>query len=168
MFADPITKYPQQQWVPPISYPQWLTQPQPWKQGWRGPVYGNVPFQPTNFPTYPQYPSNISHLLPIFNPPALLPTPQLQQPLVVPMNPNMKQPMQDEPIQNPLQRTPISAQPIPNPNNRLKQPIKNVEVQNFPTYVIMPTPFNGIELRLGRIVNKTNPTMVIHSRRTSV
>jgi hypothetical protein len=25
----------------------------------------------------------------------------------------------------------------------------------------MPAPFNGIELRSGRIVNKTNPTMVI-------
>jgi hypothetical protein len=89
MFANPSRQYPQQQWVPPMSYPQWSAQTQPWKQGWRGPIYGNVPFQPTNFPTYPQYPSNISQLLPGFNPPAFLPPPQPQQPLALPMNPNM-------------------------------------------------------------------------------
>jgi hypothetical protein len=73
----------------------------------------------------------------------------------------MQQPMQAVPIQNPPRPTPIPAQPIPNPNNMSTQPIQNVEVQTFPTYVITPTPFNGIELRLGRVVNKTNPTMVI-------
>jgi hypothetical protein len=80
MFVDPTTQYSQQQWVPPMSYPQWSPQQpqiQPWKQGWRGPAYGNVTFQPTTFPTYPQYPSNISQLLPGFNPPALPPPPQL-------------------------------------------------------------------------------------------
>jgi hypothetical protein len=77
------------------------------------------------------------------------------------MNPNMQQPMQFAPIQNPPQPTPIPAQPIPNPNNRPTQPIQNVEVQTFPTYVITLAPFNGIELRSGRVVNKTNPTMVI-------
>jgi hypothetical protein len=161
MFANTITQYPQQQWVPPMSYPQWSTQTQPWQQGWRGPVYGNVPFQPTNFPTYPQYPSNISKFLLGFNPPALLPPRQPQQPLALPMNPNMQQLMQVAPIQSPPRPTPISTQPIPNPNNRPTKPIQNVEVQTFPTYVITPTPFNGIELRSGRIVNKTNPTMVI-------
>jgi hypothetical protein len=69
--------------------------------------------------------------------------------------------MQVSTIQSPPRPTPIPAQPIPNPNNRLTQHIQNVEVQTFPTYVIMTAPFNGIELRLGRIVNKTNPTMVI-------
>jgi hypothetical protein len=77
------------------------------------------------------------------------------------MNPNMQQPMQAAPIQNPPQPTLIPSQPFPNPNNRLTQPIQNVEVQTFPTYVITPALFNGIELRLGSIVNKTNPTMVI-------
>jgi hypothetical protein len=77
------------------------------------------------------------------------------------MNPNMQQPIQATPIQNPPRPTPIPAQPIPNPNNRLTQPIQNIEVQTFPTYVIMQSPFNGIELRSGRIVSKTNPTMVI-------
>jgi hypothetical protein len=69
--------------------------------------------------------------------------------------------MQATPIQNPPQPTPILAQPIPNPNNRPTQPVQNLEVQTFPTYVITPAPFNGIELRSGRVLNKTNPTMVI-------
>jgi hypothetical protein len=69
--------------------------------------------------------------------------------------------MQATPIQNPPQPTPIPTQPIPNPNNRLTQPIQNVEVQTFPTYVITPAQFNGIELISRRIVNKKNPTMVI-------
>ena len=55
--------------------------------------------------------------------------------------------MQASPIQNPPRPTPIPAQPIPNPNNRPTQPMQNVEVQTFPTNVITPTPFNGIELR---------------------
>jgi hypothetical protein len=69
--------------------------------------------------------------------------------------------MQVAHIQNPPRPTPIPAQPIPNPNNRPTQSIQNIEAQTFPTHVITPTPFNGIELRSGRIVNKTNPTMVI-------
>lgn len=77
-----------------MPYPQWSPQQpqiQPWQQGWRGTTYGNVTFQPKTFPTYPQYPSNISQLLPGFNSPALPPPPQLQQQLTLPMNPNMQQ-----------------------------------------------------------------------------
>ena len=55
--------------------------------------------------------------------------------------------MQVSPIQNPPRPTPIPAQPIPNPNNRLTQPIQNIEVQTFPTFLITPALFNGIELR---------------------
>jgi hypothetical protein len=76
-FYDPNAQYQQQQWgPPPMPYPQWTpqqAQTQPWKQGWRGPVYGNL-----SYPTYPQYPTNISQLLPRFNPlqmQALLPPP---------------------------------------------------------------------------------------------
>jgi hypothetical protein len=75
-----------------MSYPQWSSkkpQIQCWKQGWRGPTYGNVTFHPRTFPTYPQYPSNISQLLSIFNPPSLPHPPQLQQQLALPMNPNL-------------------------------------------------------------------------------
>jgi len=62
------------------------------------------------------------------------------------MNPNLQQQMQDAPIPNPPRPTLIPAQPIPNPNNRLTQPIQNIEVQTFPTYVITPTSFNEIQL----------------------
>jgi hypothetical protein len=69
--------------------------------------------------------------------------------------------MQASPIQNPPRPTPIPVQPISNLNNRPTQPVKKLEVQNIPTYVINPAPFNRIELRLGRVVNKTNPDVVI-------
>jgi hypothetical protein len=77
------------------------------------------------------------------------------------MNPNMQQQVQDAPIPNPPWPTPIPTQPIPNPNNRPTQSIQNLEVHTFPTYVINPTSFNGIELRSGRVLNKPNPTVVI-------
>jgi hypothetical protein len=89
-FYDPNTQYQQQQWGPsPVTYPQWKPQQnQPWKQGWRGPMYGNP-----SYPTYPQYLANISQLLPRFNPPqmqALLPLPIKQQ-FTTPLNPNQQQ-----------------------------------------------------------------------------
>jgi hypothetical protein len=74
-----------------MTYPQWTPQQdqtKPWKQGWRGPVYGNP-----SYPTYPQYPANISQLLPGFNPPqmqALLPPP-IQHQFKTPLNPNQQQ-----------------------------------------------------------------------------
>jgi len=77
------------------------------------------------------------------------------------MNPNMQQQMQVAPIKNPPRLTPIPSQPIPNPNNKPTQHVQNLEVQTFPTYVITPAPFSRIELRSRRVVNKTNPTMVI-------
>jgi hypothetical protein len=77
------------------------------------------------------------------------------------MNPNLQQQMQVAPIPNPPRPTPIPAQPIPNPNNRPTQPVQNIEVQTFPTYVITPASFNGIQLRSGRVLNKPNPTVVI-------
>jgi hypothetical protein len=164
MFYDPTTQYSQQQWIPPMPYSQWTHQQpqvQPWKQGWRGPAYGNVPFQPPTFPTYPQYPSNISQLLPGFNPPSLPPPSQLQQQLTLPLNPNQQQQMQVAPNPNPPRPTPIPAQPIPNPNNRPTQPVQNLEVQTFPTYVITPTSLNEIQLRSGKVLNKPNSTVVI-------
>jgi len=84
-------------------------------------------------------------LLPGFNPHALPPPPQLQQPLALPMNPNLQQQMQVAPIPNPPWPTHILAQSIPNPNNRPTQLVQNIEVQTFPTYVITPASFNGIQ-----------------------
>jgi hypothetical protein len=164
MFYDPTTQYPQQHWIPPMPYSQWTHQQpqvQPWKQGWRSPAYGNVPFQTPILPTYQQYPSNISQLLPGFNPPALLPPSQLQPQLTFPLNPNQQQQMQAAPNPNPPRPTPIPAQPIPNPNNRPTQPVQNLEVQTFPTYVITPTSLNEIQLRSGKVLNKPNSTVVI-------
>jgi hypothetical protein len=67
-FYDPNAQYHQQQWgPPPMTYSQWTpqqAQTQPWQKGWRGAVYGNP-----SYPTYPQYPVNISQLLPGFNSP---------------------------------------------------------------------------------------------------
>jgi hypothetical protein len=74
-----------------MPYSQWTpqqAQTQPWKQGWRGPVYGNP-----SYLTYPQYPANISQLLPGFNPPPIqdLPPPLVQQQFTIPLNPNQQQ-----------------------------------------------------------------------------
>ena len=77
------------------------------------------------------------------------------------MNPNVQQQIQVSPIPNPPLPTPIPTQPIPNPNNRTTQLVQNLEVKTFPTYVITPASFNGIELRIGNILNKPNPIMVI-------
>jgi hypothetical protein len=129
-FYDPNTQYQQQQWGPsPMTYPQWTPQQtQTWKQGWRGPMYGNP-----SYPTYPQYPTNISQLLPGFNPPqmqALLPPP-IQQQFTTPLNPNQQQQVSINPNQQPQNQvshntprpTIIPAQPIPNPNNRPTHPM---------------------------------------------
>jgi hypothetical protein len=54
--------------------------------------------------------------------------------------------MQSAPIPNPPRPIAIPAQPIPNPNNIPTHLVQNLEVQTFPTYVITPASFNGIEL----------------------
>jgi hypothetical protein len=122
-FYDPNAQYQQQQWDPsPVTYPQWTPQQtQPWKQGWRGPMYGNPSYH-----TYPQYPANISQLRPIFNPPqmqSLLPPP-IQRQITTPLNPNQQQQppinanqQQNQATHNPPKPIIIPAQPIPNPNN---------------------------------------------------
>jgi hypothetical protein len=100
-------------------------------------------------------------LLPGFNPPSLPPPSQLQKQLTFPLNPNQQQKMQVLPNPNPPQPTPIPTQPIPNPKNRPTQPVHNIEVHTFPTYVINPTSLNQIQLRYGKVLNKPNSTMVI-------
>jgi len=75
------------------------------------------------FPPYPQYPSNISQLLPRFNPPTLPPPSQLQQKIALHLNPKHQQQMKYAPNPNPPQPTPIPAQTFPNPNNIPTQPV---------------------------------------------
>lgn len=96
-----------------------------------------------------------------FNPPSLPSPPQLQQQLTFPMNPNQHQPMQAPLNPNPPCPTPILEQPIANPNNRPTQPVHNMELQAFPTYVITSAPLNEIQLRSGKALNKTNSTVDI-------
>jgi hypothetical protein len=91
---------------------------------------------------------------------ALLPPP-IQQQFTNPLNPNQQQQVSINPNQqpqnqaahNPLRPTTIPAQPIPNPNNRPTHPVQNTEVQTFPTY--------EIQLRSGKVVNQSNPAIII-------
>lgn len=96
-----------------------------------------------------------------FNPPSLPSPPQLQQQLTFLMNPNQHQPMQAPLNPNPPRPTPILEQPIANPNNRPTQPVHNMELQTFPTYVITSAPLNEIQLRSVKALNKTNSTVDI-------
>jgi hypothetical protein len=138
-----------------MTYPQWTPQQvetQPWKQGWRGPMYGNP-----SYPTYPQYPANISQLLPRFNPPQIqdLFPPPIQQQFTTPLNPNQQQqpPINANQHQNQAAHNPLKPTTIPNPNNRTTHLVKNKEVQTFPTY--------EIQLRSGKVVNQSNPAVII-------
>jgi hypothetical protein len=74
---------------------------------------------------YPQFPPNILYLFPGFVPPPLPPIPQ--------------QPQQYHNASSP-RPTLLLAQPIPNPNNKPTQPLHNVDMQAFPTYVISHVP----------------------------
>jgi hypothetical protein len=121
-------------------------------------VYGSP-----SYPIYPQYPANISQLLPRFNPPQIqaLPPPPVQQQFTIPLNPNQQkqapinanQQTQIKAIHNPPRPTTIPAQPIPNPNNRPTHPVQNAEVQTFPTY--------EMQLRFGKVVNQSNSAVII-------
>jgi hypothetical protein len=90
---------------------------------------------------------------------ALLPPP-IQQQFTTPLKPNQQQQppinanqQQNQAAQNPLKPTTIPTQPISNPNNRTTHPMKNTEVQTFPTY--------EIQLQSGKVVNQSNPAVII-------
>jgi hypothetical protein len=92
---------------------------------------------------YPQFSSNTLQLLPGFVPPPLPPIPQQQ--LLQFQNASS------------LKLTLLPAQPVPNPNNNPPQPLNNVEMQSFPTYV----PLQEIQLRLGKVLDRQRPSVVI-------
>jgi hypothetical protein len=50
---------------------------------------------------------------------------------------------------------------VPNPNNNPPQPLNNVEMQAFPTYVITLVPLQEIQLRLGKVLDRKRPSVVI-------
>jgi hypothetical protein len=50
---------------------------------------------------------------------------------------------------------------VPNPNKKPTQPLHNVELQTFPTYVISLVPLHEIQLRLGNFLDRQRPSVVI-------
>ena len=87
---------------------------------------------------YPQFPPNTPQLLPGFVPPPLPPIPQ-------------QQPQQYQNASSP-RPTLLLAQPILNPNNKPTQPLHNVEMKAFSTYVISPVPLQEIQLRSRKVM----------------
>lgn len=62
----------------------------------------------------------------------------------------------------------LPVQPVPNPShNRLPQPVKNIDIHPFRTYMIAAIPVNEIQLRSGKIVNKGKSVVVIQEEVTS-
>lgn len=74
----------------------------------------------------------------------MLPPPPLHQSLPAPTNPSSSQ----APITiNPPYPTLLPAKPMPNPShNRLPQLVQNIDIQPFPTYMIIAIPMNKIQL----------------------
>jgi hypothetical protein len=96
---------------------------------------------------YPQFPPNTPQLLPGFVPPPLPPIPQQQ--LLQYQNASSLRP------------TLLPAQPVSNPNKKPPQPLHNVEMQAFSTYVITPIPLQDIQLRSGKVLDRQRPSVVI-------
>jgi hypothetical protein len=50
---------------------------------------------------------------------------------------------------------------VPNPNKKENQPLHNVEMQTFSTYVIYHVPLHEIQLRSGKFIDGYRPSVVI-------
>jgi hypothetical protein len=50
---------------------------------------------------------------------------------------------------------------VPNPNNKPPQPLHNVEMEAFLTYVITLVPLQEIQLRSGKFLDRQRPSIVI-------
>ena len=50
---------------------------------------------------------------------------------------------------------------MPNPNNKPPQPLNNVEMHAFPTYVITHVPLQEMQLRSGKVLDRQRPSVVI-------
>jgi hypothetical protein len=50
---------------------------------------------------------------------------------------------------------------VPNSNNKPTQPLQNVELQTFLTFVISPGPLHEIQLRSGKVMDRQKPSVVI-------
>lgn len=107
-----------------------------------------------------------------YNPPYLqqpsLPLPaSVQQPLPLPQK-TYSSSQQMQQYFNPPRPTELHAQPITIPNNRPPQPIQNIELQPFPTYVIIAFPLNEIQLRSQQTVNKNKSAAGIREENSQV
>jgi hypothetical protein len=89
---------------------------------------------------YPQFPPNTLQLLLGFVPPPLPPIPQ-------------QKPLQYQNASSP-RPTLLSAQLVSNTNNNPPQPLHNVEMHAFPTYVITHVPLQEIQLRSGKVLDR--------------
>jgi hypothetical protein len=96
---------------------------------------------------YPQFPLNTQQLFPGFVPPPLAPIPQ-------------EKPLQYHNAISPRSKL-LPAQLVPNPNNKPTQPLHNVEMQAFSTYVITLVPLQEIQLRSGKVMDMQRPSIVI-------
>jgi hypothetical protein len=80
---------------------------------------------------------------------------------IKPPQPQISQPWQLQlPSNQPPRPTQLPAQPISNPNNKVAQPTYNVELQNFPTYMITSLGINDIHLRSGKVLHQDAPIIV--------
>jgi hypothetical protein len=50
---------------------------------------------------------------------------------------------------------------VPNTNNKPTQPLHNVELQTFLTYVISLVPLHKIQLSSGKVLDRQRPSIVI-------
>jgi hypothetical protein len=60
-----------------------------------------------------------------------------------------------------LKSTLLPAQRVPTPDNKPPQPLNNVEMQTFLTYVITLVPLQEIQLRSGKVLDRKRPSIVI-------
>jgi hypothetical protein len=108
------------------------TKKHPWKQGWRGPNYGNMPAYsyPMQTQQYSQFPTQFpSQPYPTQAPQQIVQPQQLQLPSNQPPRP-----------------TQLPMYHVPNPNNKVAHPIFGTELQPFPTYLVTPVGLQDIHL----------------------
>jgi hypothetical protein len=120
------------------------------KQGWQGHNYGTMlvyhyPLQNQ----YPQYP------------------PQAQQSYVTQHKNHKFHNLNNYNFHqtNFLQGLPSTCTTHSKPNNKVAQPTYNVELQNFPTYMITPLDLNDIHLRSGKVFRQYYPIIIEESIR---
>jgi hypothetical protein len=72
-------------------------------------------------------------------------------------------PQQPQQYQNTISPTTklLPTKPMPNLNKKPTQPLHNVDMKTFPTYVISPIPLHEIQLRSRKVLDRQRPSVVI-------